>query len=584
MKKLFLLISTCTSFLFAQLPSYSWHASAGGYFTDEARSIAVDASGNTYVAGVFAGTVDFDPGPGTTSIACNGGWDFYILKLDPSGNLLWVKDFGSNSSIYDEEATDLVIDADNNIYITGSFRGQIDFDPGPGVHNMSAGGGLGYGSEELFILKLTGNGDFVWSHCPGTDMYTRGTSITVDNGFVYTTGYFSGNMDLSMGAGTQMVSTVDGNDIFILKMDTAGNVVWGKAIGGNDDQQSRGIDVYGGDVFITGEFKDTVDFDPGAGTFILSGNVSFDADNAFICKYSSAGNLTWAKQIGDNPYANVKGSNITIDNSGNIYLTGNHFGAVDFDPGAAIDIDTSFSKSIYAIKLDNNGNLVWHTSVDGYSNNSINTAYSIALDGTNNIYLTGTFRDSIDTDGGIAIHKLICTGESDIFMVKLDANGNHVWGEKLGGNNSVYDADAGYDLQVVGNEIYFAGTYADIIDCDPGFGTVNATTVGWSDLLIIKFGQNNTGINEYSGSPVSLLLYPNPAQNFTYLQIKGISNADEALMQIMDITGKIVQQKLLQTNAGSNLFTLDLTDLTPGIYMIRIQVEGKWYTQRLIRS
>src|SRR5688572_15368244 len=115
MKKFFLLLSTCTTLLFAQLPSYSWHASMGSNYADQARSIAVDASGNTYVAGIFSSTIDFDPGPGTTTVNCNGGYDFFVLKLDPNGNLLWVKDFGSNSSIYDEEADDLVLDANNNI-------------------------------------------------------------------------------------------------------------------------------------------------------------------------------------------------------------------------------------------------------------------------------------------------------------------------------------------------------------------------------------------------------------------------------------------------------------------------------------
>jgi hypothetical protein len=584
MKKFLLFFCTCTSLLFAQLPSYSWHASAGGYFTDEARSIAVDAAGNSYVAGVFSGTVDFDPGADTTSIQANGGWDFYVLKLDPNGNLLWVKDFGSNSSIYDEEATDLVLDADNNIYITGSFRGQIDFDPGAAVYNMSAGGGLGYGSEELFILKLTSDGNFVWADCPGTEMYTRGTSITVDNGFVYTTGYFSDHIDLSMGAGTQVVSTVDQNDIFLLKMDTAGNVVWGKAIGGNDDQEARGIAVEAGDIFITGAFKDTVDFDPGAGTMILDGNVSFDADNAFVCKFNSGGNLTWAKQIGDNPYARVSGTNLTVDNVGNVYLTGNHFGAVDFDPGAGVQIDTSFKQSIYAIKLDNSGSLTWYKSLKAYTNESLNTGYAISLDASDNIFITGTFKDSIDLDPGAGLDKEICIGGSDIFMVKLDASGNYVWGERLGGNNSVYDADAGYDLKIVGTEIYFAGTFADVIDCDPGFGIINATSNGFSDLLVVKFGQNNTGLNEYQGTYVSLLLYPNPAQHSVFIQMEGLAAACEVQLQLMDITGKIVQQKQVQANGGSNQFTMDVTDLTPGIYMIRINVGGKWYTQRLIKS
>jgi hypothetical protein len=584
MKKILLLLALSPAFLFAQLPSYAWHAAMGSNYADQARSIAVDASGNTYVAGIFSTTIDFEPGPGITTVNANGGYDFFVLKLDSTGNLLWVKDFGSNSSIYDEEANDLVLDANNNIYITGSFRGQIDFDPGPAVYNMSSGGGLGYGSPTMFILKLSTNGDFKWARCPGTYMGNSGASITVDNGAVYTTGSFAGDMDLSMGSGSAIVNNIDQNDIFLVKLDTIGNYLWGKAIGGTEDQNGKGVAVYGGDIFITGVFKDTVDFDPGAGTAILSANASNDLENAFICKFNASGNLTWAKQIGDNPFSNVQGSNLTIDNTGNVYLTGNYRGAVDFDPGAGTQIDSNFRQSIYAVKVDNNGNLIWYNALRAYSNSSVNQGNAIALDASNNVYLTGTFHDSIDTDGGVGVNKLVAIEYTDIFMVKLDANGNHAWGEQLGGTNNVYDIDAGFDLQVAGNEIYFAGTFENSLDCDPGFGTVTATGNGWNDMLIIKFGQNNTGIIENSGIQISFLLYPNPAENAVYLQVEGLTSDEAIQFQIIDLTGKMLQQKLINAQAGSNQFTIDLANLANGIYMLRLQVSGKWFTRRFIKA
>ncbi|MCJ8291234.1 MAG: T9SS type A sorting domain-containing protein [Flavobacteriales bacterium] len=193
-------------FVFAQ--------SLGSTSHDIGRSIAIDNLGNPIIAGSYNATMDFDWGPVVTSSTSLGNSDNFILKLDSSGNYVWHKVFGGSSY---ETPIDLVLDANNNMYITGEFTSTTDFDPGVGVSNLTAAGTML--GVDIYILKLTNNGDYSWAVRFGeADVDDSGMSIDLSvTGEIYVSGIYSGTVDFDPGAGTSNLTAAGSYDFCFLK-------------------------------------------------------------------------------------------------------------------------------------------------------------------------------------------------------------------------------------------------------------------------------------------------------------------------------------------------------------------------------
>lgn len=242
---------------------------------DYVNSIAVDASGNIVASGPFYGSI--------ANYNLMNGHNFYI-KLDVSGNLIWSKQTSSSSnSIY---TNSLKIDASGNAYILGRFVGTCDFDPGNGVFNITSSAGL----FDIFILKLTADGDFDWaSRIGGDTALDEGHSIEVDNqGYVYATGYYRGAADFDPSIEEYILNPVGFLDMFLLKLDTSGNFVYANTFGSTTDGTTIGKSIFSddtGNVYITGSFQNTTDFDPSSSVFNL---VSQGFDDVFVLKLDGA--------------------------------------------------------------------------------------------------------------------------------------------------------------------------------------------------------------------------------------------------------------------------------------------------------
>jgi Planctomycete extracellular/Beta-propeller repeat len=253
--------------------------------------IALDTAGDIYATGRMGGTVDFDPGPGTSQV--DGAGEF-ILKLDGSGSVNWARNY-----VGEVEVHGIAVDAAGSVYTTGTFSGTTDFDPAaptgkgkqqnPRKYDLTSSSGL-----EVFAAKLDANGDFAWAKqvvSSGSDGF--GTAMALDaTANVYVTGHFSGTADFDPGPGTFNLTSAGGSDAFVWKLDSNGNLSWAVGAGTSSQENGNGIAVdTAGNVYTTGYFSGTVDFDPGPGVFDMTSAGGIDA---YVWELTQSGALAAA--------------------------------------------------------------------------------------------------------------------------------------------------------------------------------------------------------------------------------------------------------------------------------------------------
>jgi len=412
--------------------NHVWTKQIGGAENDFCYSIANDASGNVYTTGFFSGTVDFDPGAGVFNLNSANVQGVFILKLDRNGNFIWVKQMGGNN-VAEPGGGSTVIDASGNVYTTSRFSGTADFDPGPGVFNLSS-----VGEHDIFVSKLDAAGNFVWAKRIGGIGGDLSYSIAVDvTGNIYTTGFFSGTADFDPGAGVFNLNSFGNADIFIVKLNGAGNFIWAKQMGGSLGDAAYSITTDpSGNVYTTGAFIGPADFDPGPGVFILGSRIS---QVAFVSKLDATGNFVWAKQLGEGSLV-ASGVDIVLDLFQNVYTTGGFYTTADFDPGTCVFNLTSAGEfDIYVSKLDIGGNFIWAKKMggDGYD-----VGISIALDVFGNVYTTGIFYGIADFDPGDNIYNLHAfAGNAFVHKmspITVSACNNYVWNGQILTASGVY--------------------------------------------------------------------------------------------------------------------------------------------------
>ncbi len=325
--------------------NFLWAKSMGGFGIDGFKSLAIDPSGNVCFVGSFEGLVDFDPGSAVSNLTSAGAFDIFVCKLNSAGTFLWAKSVGASSF---DGAFSIAIDATSNIYVTGYFNGTADFDPNAGVSNLTSAGG-----DDLFILKLDNSGNFLWANSSGGISSDWGTAITIDaSGNVITTGRFQGTIDFDPSAGVSNLTSVGADkDVFVSKLDASGNFLWAKSVGdaGYDIAYAIATDATG-NIYATGTFSGTVDFNPGTGSNPLTSN----GIDVFILKLDAAGNFVWANQTGGSGSETVE--SIAVDALGKVYITGYYVTTVDFDPSPSVFNLTPLGVvDVYILKLGQAG-------------------------------------------------------------------------------------------------------------------------------------------------------------------------------------------------------------------------------------
>ena len=286
-----------------------WAKSEGSTGTEYSKSIAADASGNVCITGNFdSPSITI----GATTLTYTGHPTIFIAKFDSSGNALWAN--RPVGGVIDNRGQDIATDVFGNVYVTGYFdHGGITF----GTITVHDHGGLGV-IFDMFVVKYDPSGNAVWAKAEGSSGDDRGYSITTDaSGNVYATG--DTNYPITIGATT--LSHIGGRDMFIIKYDSSGNVLWAKGAGGSGDDyiQSSTTDA-SGNVYVTGYYNSPyIAF--GGSTLIVNADGWGVTQDMFLVKYDSSGNVLWAMGMGGT--SNDVGNSTAIDVSGDVYVAGN---------------------------------------------------------------------------------------------------------------------------------------------------------------------------------------------------------------------------------------------------------------------
>ena len=479
-----------------------WARTWGGDDEDHGRDITVDMLGNIYVAGNFGGTVDFNPGQDIFESISKGKKDIFLCKFDSMGEFLWVRTFGG---IENDGGHGIAVDEDNNIFVCGSFQDTVDFDPGSGVDTHISGA-----NSSAFLSKFDSGGEFLWTLTwfgEGTfeeDYDNCAKDVVTDNlGNTFVTGYqYRFEFPCTLG-----------NEAFLKKIGPAGNIIFDLIWGDLSDEHGTGVALdNSGNIYVTGFYKMTVDFDPGPGEDFHESGFKHDA---FLSKFNSLGEYQWVRTWGG--WDKVGPEGVDVDELGNIYVTGWYYGDsqkfADFDPGEGQDLRMAAGYAdAFLSKFDANGNFSWaHTWGAGDTSNVhfpmtwwyADLGYDVITDDFGNCYVTGYFSKSVDFDpseSGTSNETAI--GKGDAYLTKFNIDGEFQWVRTWGDDDICCDEDAGYYFIDCGtglsiddfNNIYMSGFFSDnpleYVDFDPGSEIDAHYSNGQTDAFILKILPN----------------------------------------------------------------------------------------------
>ncbi|MDN3676439.1 SBBP repeat-containing protein [Flavobacterium paronense] len=434
----------------AQAPNYLWSKSVGSVGNALVSAIAIDGNGNSYITGSYVNTISF----GIFTLQTLGS-GIYIVKYDINGNVIWAKTSSGN----DASSTAIALDGDGNVYVTGGFYGP-SFSFGPLLTLTNSDSSATY--QDAFVIKLNTNGDLIWGNkyvaTLADNDYING--IAVDgNGSSYITGSFYDTITLSRnffigklnqlgdiiwfrsaggtgfdkgqeiavdGSGNICVegtytspsisfdsttlTNLGGSDLFTVKYDTSGNLLWAKSAGGTSSSVADGIDTDGNNnSYVMGYFN---------GPSISFGSIVLTNPNAslyamFLVKYDANGTVVWAIcPTGGGP---GYGGAISVDTFGNSYIAGT-FSSSNIVFGSTT-LTNAGSNDFFIAKYTSSGTVDWAKSSGGSADDF---SRGISLSPTGNCYVVGNFNSSSITFGSSTLYNDNPISTYDMFITKLD--------------------------------------------------------------------------------------------------------------------------------------------------------------------
>lgn len=438
---LLLLAYSC---LTAQAPGLDWAVSAGSSGSDRGWAVDRDAQGNVYICGEFSGSVTFGGNPLTSE----GEADIFAAKLDAAGNWLWVRQAGGS---LDDIAYDIAVDASGNILVTGAYRNGAVF----GGTTLNATGTY----ANVFVAKLDAGGNWLWATNAGMgNDNDEAKSIAIDSsGNAIVTGCFRG----SARFGSVVIVSSGLDDIFVARINSAGNWLWAEKAGGEGQDRGYGVTLdSGGNIWLAGQFSGTASF--GNDNLTSAGN-----SDIFAAKLDSNGNWLWATGAGDSQSDEAR--DLVCSPSGGAYLCGSFRGNPSF---GSTTLASAGDTDVFAAALDGAGNWLWASRAGG---ETADLAYGIGLDAAGGIGICGNFHGQ----AYFGSYSLGSAGVADIFAARLDNQGAWTWAQGWGGA----DNDAANCLQMgAGGDMLLCGNYSSSFN----LGAYSLINNGGYDIFAAK--------------------------------------------------------------------------------------------------
>ncbi|PCH65339.1 MAG: hypothetical protein COC01_09845 [Bacteroidetes bacterium] len=454
-----------TSKVFPQCNDWEWAKSATGLSsnTESMSAITLDDAENIYGTGYFySDTISFD----SLKLYSSGFNDIFISKHNKNGDAVWVKNITGKNVDF---GSDIQYDGIGNLYVGGKFR---DSTLTVGVTSLTNNG-----NYDVFLAKYDTNGNVIWAKGAGGSTTDELASITIGPyGNIYITGNFM-SASITFGGKTLTNSTTGKRDVYVVKYDPNGNVIWAKSGGGTDQDYSNSITTDSlSNAYITG--------------YYLSATATFGAKNIsptgggydmFVVKYDSSGTVIWANNYGGS--STDKGNGITYDPAGYIYTTGYFFSDfIQFGTTTLYDSSSAGFGDFHLTKYTLNGTIVW---AKGGLGSSLHEEGSEVIIGENsNIYVSGRYSSATFTIGGTTLNN-IASGFYNLYIAKFDSSGNPIWAKGTGGSSNDYVHDIAHSST---GKLYLCGSFSS----DPlNFGNTNLSNSGSSDLFLAKVADSD---------------------------------------------------------------------------------------------
>jgi hypothetical protein len=327
---------------------------------------------------------------------------------------------------------------------------------------------VSHGNDDIFLVRYDTYGNVVWAKCFGSAEYDNAACLATDGSGNI---YMTGYFGDTIFFGSKILISKGFNDVFVVKLSPDGNVSWAKQYGGSDYDWGQGIDCDdNGNIYITGLFdSDTINL--GSNTFYNAGD-----DDIFVAKLDNSGNIIWAESEGGSQ-ADV-GTRIKTNSNGKVFLTG-YFRSSFIVLGSDTLYNTGESDSFIAM-LTASGTFQWGNSFKGSDDDFIR---SLSVTDNDEIFLAGSFFSDTLRIGYLSLYN---NGDNDIFISRFNALGNPIWSKSTGGTD--WDMAAGIAVDTFDN-IYICGSFRS---SSVAFETNSLTNSGESNIFLVKYGFNGT--------------------------------------------------------------------------------------------
>ncbi|MDP1801751.1 MAG: T9SS type A sorting domain-containing protein [Bacteroidota bacterium] len=504
--------------------NYLWAKKFGAAFSNSGHSIALNASGNVLITGNFYSVVDFDPSAAVYNLS-SSVFNAYLKSNVFVGQYNQVTAAFSSAfapgdyQFNEERSYSVKNDQLGNVFICGEFSGAIDFDFSPvtDYYMASAGGTDG------FVAKYSPAGALIWARRIGGPKTDVCYGLAIDNlGNCLITGTFDSTATFN-AALTATLASNGSQDVFLMKLNPVGFLLWHTGFGGTGNDRGKTIAVNSAnDVYVAGYFEGTVDTDPSAGSNILFSN---GATDIFFSGFAPNGNFVWGKGIGS--ATDDEPRSIAIDNAGELVMTGGFSQTTDFDPGPGFGfLNCSGAYDIFLAKYNSSGAYIFANKIGAAGGDH---AMSLCVDAANNYIISGDFSGTVDFDPAtFSTVNLIASGPYDGFVAKYNSLGTYQWVRHISGINGQTADGVNTDLN---SNIYITGKYG----ATTNFGSIILSNTGPLDQYISKYDAsgNNLWVSRAGGNNFNVggsLVIDNSNNIYSTGYFYGVSDFDPSFL------------------------------------------------------